>query len=135
MSDQKLSEDEFTVLKIAAQGQSMIAIGRWEKATKALAEKKYLHANDSVNYVITTAGQAVLDGYEDNEIRGLIEMNNKVANVNMQVRLSIEEAAKQIVIASRAVSEVMSGTIEDNSKKVMLEVTNRTLELLKDGRS
>ena len=53
-----LSDDERTVLMIAAAGQSMIPIRRWERPVKSLAAKGYLERLDDVNYVITAAGRA-----------------------------------------------------------------------------
>ena len=37
-----LSNDEMSVLMIAAQGQTMLPIGRWEEPTKSLAAKGFM---------------------------------------------------------------------------------------------
>lgn len=53
-----LNTDEETVLMIAAQGESMIPMGRWEGPVLRLAQLGLLHKNDRFNYSITAAGRA-----------------------------------------------------------------------------
>ena len=58
MSDPFLSEDDLIVLSLAADGERMIAIGRWEKPTEKLEALGYLeYAPDKFNAVITAAGR------------------------------------------------------------------------------
>lgn len=52
-----MTDDEMTVLLIAAQGSSMIPIGRWEQSIFALTERGLMKCNDAVNYVITPKGR------------------------------------------------------------------------------
>lgn len=59
-----LSDDERTVLMIAAQGESMIPIGRWEGPIKRLTALGYMRRLDDVNYVITDAGRSAIDAAE-----------------------------------------------------------------------
>ena len=56
-----MTDDELTVLMIAAEGQSMIPIGRWEKPVRDLAFRGLLHKNDDVNYVITPEGRKAME--------------------------------------------------------------------------
>lgn len=63
-----LTQDEFTVLLIAAEGQSMIPIGRWKIPILALTERGLMRKNDDVNYEITEQGWlAVAKQNEDDD--------------------------------------------------------------------
>ena len=76
----ELSQDEFTVLLIAAEDESMIPIGRWKAPILALTERGLMQKNDGANYAITLAGrEAVAKRNEDDEaaLRGLLAGNTK----------------------------------------------------------
>jgi len=49
----ELSQDEFTVLLIAAEGESMIPIGRWKAPILALTDRGFMRKDDDVNFSIT----------------------------------------------------------------------------------
>ena len=74
-----LTQDEASVLMIAAQGQSLIAIGRWEKPIDSLVKRGLLHANDKFNNVITSKGRQAHHAHEEKIELGLA---NAVARVN-----------------------------------------------------
>jgi len=65
-----LTDDEFTVLCIAAHGQHMLAIGRWEEPVRALTLRKLMRQVDQVNYVITPEGRKAADArdQDDNQL-------------------------------------------------------------------
>ena len=78
MSD--LTQDEFTVLLIAAEGESMIPIGRWKVPILSLTERGLMRKNDDVNYEITAKGRQAVDerNAEDEEsMRDLLEGHSK----------------------------------------------------------
>lgn len=52
-----LTNDERTVLMIAAEGQSMMPIGRWQDPVQSLTQRGLLKAEDTFNCVITPAGR------------------------------------------------------------------------------
>lgn len=57
-----MTDDELTVLMIAATGESMIPIGRWKEPIEALTRRGMMRAANDMNYVITEAGcKAVRD--------------------------------------------------------------------------
>jgi hypothetical protein len=70
MSEQRLSElsdDEFTILLIADQGEALIPIGRWSAPVQHLVQLGYLRPlgnpgdpTGSVNNIITAAGKVAL---------------------------------------------------------------------------
>ena len=59
-----LTDDEYSVLMIAAEGQSLMPIGRWEKPVERLVSRGLLHSHDRFNNVITPMGRAALAGHE-----------------------------------------------------------------------
>lgn len=66
MSD--LTQDEFTVLLIAAEGESMMPIGRWKEPLLALTARELMYKNDEFNYVITALGRkAIMERNETDE--------------------------------------------------------------------
>ena len=76
----ELSQDEFTVLLIAAEDESMTPIGRWKAPILALTERGLMQKNDGVNYAITLAGREAVaqrNEEDDRDIRTLLERNNK----------------------------------------------------------
>ena len=77
---QTLSDDERAVLMIAGGGLSMIPIGRWEVAVKALASRGLLEMLDSVNYVITDEGRAALKAADEEENQAFREIAAMVAH-------------------------------------------------------
>ena len=79
MSDPFLSEDDLIVLSLAADGERMIAIGRWEKPTEKLEALGYLeYAPDKFNAVITAAGRERWTAEEAAELHAIVRMNNMV---------------------------------------------------------
>lgn len=59
-----LTDDEIAILTLAVQGESMAAIGRWEKPTEHLVELGLMERGDKFNNFITAAGRAALDWIE-----------------------------------------------------------------------
>jgi hypothetical protein len=72
-----LSDDERTVLMIAVEGSSMIAIGRWKEPILALTRRGFMRKVDEVNYVITEAGRAASEVAEDDAIRDYLKIGRK----------------------------------------------------------
>lgn len=99
MSD--LTQDEFIVLSIAVRGESMIPIGRWKDATLALADRGLLKKYDESNYGITDAGRVAQEQRDDDNIRLIINANNKVAEVKMKAKERVEQAAQLLFEAAQ----------------------------------
>lgn len=59
-----LTRDEVTILSIAAEGESMMPIGRWEKSVENLVKRGFLERHDKFNNTITEAGRAALEAEE-----------------------------------------------------------------------
>lgn len=76
----ELTQDEFTVLLIAAEGESMIPIGRWKWSILSLTERGLMRKNDDVNYAITEEGKNACkdrDEADDKALRDLLARNSK----------------------------------------------------------
>lgn len=90
MSD--LTQDEFTVLLIAAEGESMIPIGRWKEPLLALTERGLMLKNDEFNYEITALGRAAVvarNETDDADLRRL--MGSKTLEADSEGPLLAEE--------------------------------------------
>jgi hypothetical protein len=80
MKDEKppfLNEDDLIVLSLAADGERMMPIGRWEVPTLKLLKLGYLTQNpDKFNCTITEAGRARWAIEERAELQAIIQLNN-----------------------------------------------------------
>ena len=101
MSD--LSQDELTILMIAAEGESMMPIGRWEKPLDSLVAKGLMHRHDKFNVVITPDGRKACKETEDGNIRGLIEANNTMVTGKETARRNAEAIAVFTLVTTLAV--------------------------------
>lgn len=122
-----LSQDEFTVLLLAAEGESMIPIGRWEAPILALAERGLLHKNDQVNYAITLEGRKACAerNREDNALlRPLLESAGRINNARTQAQQSVEQAAQCLATAAKS-SAIATG---DDVKVSLREWSRVALE-------
>lgn len=86
MSD--LTQDELTVLMIAAGGESMIAIARWKQPIESLIQKGYMvpQGSDNFNCVITEAGRQACAGQEQQDEADFVNAFRKVAKATPPVK-------------------------------------------------
>ncbi len=126
-----LSADELTVLMIAAQGESMMPIGRWQAPIESLLGKGYLHANDKFNNVITAAGRQAVTRDEDNTARQMISANNAVVDVKKQARQSAEAIAVQLVDLVELSSKVTGDDRQASLKRWADMIVLRAQELMR----
>ena len=132
----EISDDEFSVLMIAKQGQSMIPIGRWKSPVLNLAKKGLLQCVDSVNYVITPQGEAICDERDrsdDDSFRQILESSNKIANARTQASQSVEQAALHLSFAAKAAAIATGDPFVVCLDKWLPVVRERAIELLKNG--
>lgn len=134
----ELSQDELTVLLIAAEGQPMMPIGRWAEPTRALIARGYLmphgHPGDPSgghNNYITVAGRAAAEAAENANLRAMIGASNKVADAKQKARGQAEQIAAWLVELV-ALTENVTGedkqAVLDHWVKV---VSARAMELLR----
>lgn len=76
----ELTDDEFAVLEIASAGNSMIAIGRWQKPIEHLVELGLMRSVNKANNYITDAGKVALEKHanvvDDAFVRAAIGVHN-----------------------------------------------------------
>lgn len=81
-----LTNDEYTLLMLAAQGQSLISIGRWEPSIEHLVAINYLHQLDKHNNVITDLGRIAMEHHQDEVDTDMAKAMIKVHNQRVQSR-------------------------------------------------
>src|ERR1700677_4325505 len=103
----QLSDDEYTVLTIAAQGEPMMPIGRWKPAAESLVVKGLLKGTPSpqdpsgmFNLRITPAGTAASQEAEtamDALFGQIITGSNQIGHLQKKAGASAEQIAVQLV--------------------------------------
>ena len=76
----ELSQDEFTVLLLAAEGESLAPIGRWKAPILSLTGIGFMQRDDDVNFSITVEGRRACEQRnldDDKELRRLLAGNTK----------------------------------------------------------
>jgi hypothetical protein len=129
-----LTDDEYTVLAIAAQGQYMAPIGRWEQPVYALARRGLLFKHDAVNYTITSLGKTALANREQDDDRALGMALQKVARapqVQSTTQDFAEQAAHHLVDAAKASAVVTGDTPEAAAEKWGALIVKRAKDLLR----
>ncbi len=128
MSD--LTDDERTVLMIAAEGQSIAAIARWEKPIESLIQKGYLVRGDKFNNFITDAGRKLAKETEDEPYRQMLEIGIRVRNAHTQTAMSAEQAAQHLVLAAKSSALATGDSLEHSAREWSRIALERALELL-----
>ena len=98
-----VTDDEFTVLMIAAKGEYMLPIGRWKPSIESLAQKGLMcmqHINGGPQYLITRAGRDAIHEREEDENRQIGSIINRSGLV-AQVRALAEESAQKLAQAAK----------------------------------
>lgn len=126
-----LTEDERTVLMIAAEGQSMMAIALWEKPIDSLVAKGLMERGDKFNNFITPAGRALIKETEDEPYRQILEVGINLRNQQEQARASVEQAAMHLMLAAKASALATGDTPQAAAASWSPKILERALELLK----
>jgi hypothetical protein len=125
-----LTQDELTVLLIAAEGESIMPIGRWQGPVEALVAKGYLHANDRFNNVITDAGRKVCGKAEDDNVRALVDVNNAL----VVGRQKASDRAEELAILLAELAAFSASITGDDKVKALREwakvILERAMELV-----
>lgn len=133
LADNGISDDEFYVLMIAAGGNSMIPIGRWEQPVKALAERGLMCRIDSANYVITNAGREAIkqrDKQDDQELRAALKAGHWARDVQENIQAFVEDTAQKLARAAGASAKITGDSHERTVKRWGDEIVLRALELM-----
>jgi hypothetical protein len=126
-----LSDDEITILMIAAQGESMMAIAHWKAPVESLIQKGYLQSRggDNFNCVITEAGRAACK--DDATFKAMIEAGSIAGSTKKVIRDHAEQAAQLLAKAARASHSATGDAPEYAVEKWSAIILRRALELLR----
>jgi len=136
-----LTQDELTVLLIAAKDEPMMPIGRWRAPAESLIAKGLLqprpHAGDTTGFFnlrITAAGKAQAAQAKsdfDGQFRTMIDVNNQIHHAQTQARAAAEQIAVQLV----DLIELSIKVTGDDKVKVLREwskvILTRALEMMR----
>jgi hypothetical protein len=132
-----LTQDELTVLLIAAEGERMMPIGRWEAPAQSLLTKGYLQRNVSPqdpsgmhNLTITSAGRKACAEGEDANMRALVGVGNEIVQAHRKTAARAEELAVLLVELATYSSSVTGDDKVKALRKWGKTVLERALELL-----
>ena len=139
-----LTDDEATVLQIAAQGMTIGAIGRWAGAVESLLTRGLLKdmSGDKFNCVITDAGRSAMDGQEAEDDRALgkavdralgkaVDRMRETAIAQRSIQEMAEQCAQVLVKVAEA-SSVVTGDAKDIAAKNWSKlILDRALSLLR----
>ena len=126
-----LSQDELTVLMIAAQGESMMPIGRWEAPIESLVHKGYLRREDRFNNYITDQGRKAAEQAENANVKAVIDTRGAQERIAEKAKARAEELAvllAELANYSAQATGDMPMTALRNWGKIILE---RAKELLR----
>lgn len=133
-----LSQDELTVLLIAAKGEPMIPIGRWKVPTESLIARGYMqprkHPGDPTghfNNYITAAGQAAVEKAEDEPLREMVQVSQSITHEQKKIRANAEQIAVQLVDLADASHRVTGDAQIEALEKWSRLILKRALELLR----
>ncbi len=96
-----LTQDELTCLAIAAEGENMLQIGRWEAPIQSLVKRGLMRSIDKFNNVITPRGKEAAakigDGVDTRYAEVAIKVHNAQAEYNEHFETAAQELAKAVL--------------------------------------
>lgn len=128
-----MTDDEFTILTIAGDGKSMLAIGRWKPAVESLTLLGLLRKLDPFNYVITDQGKKVLETkgkQDDEEFQQAYGEYTQTENHRTQMLQSAEQSAIHLAHASRAAVRLTGRPANQIMWELSQQILQRALALL-----
>ena len=94
-----LTDDEFAILLIAAEGRSMLPIGRWQKPVEDLVARGLMIRHDPSNNTISPAGREALEQRERDDVDAIRAVGQKLARTQAAPEAVSNFAADAIVKA------------------------------------
>ena len=135
-----LTQDELTLLLIAAKGEPMMPIGHWKAPAEQLIARGFLKPNPSpqdptgmFNLRITEAGRAAAqreDTAYDRQLGDIITKSRQIGHTQAKARAAAEQIAVQLVDLAEMSSQMTGDdkvTALRNWARIILE---RALEKL-----
>jgi hypothetical protein len=127
----EVTDDEFALLLIMKEGQSVAAIGRWEKPLDSLVERGLARRLDKFNNILTTEGRKACDAREDGGAAVLKKLVPQVAYAQATARDNVEAAAQYLAAAARITSPVTGDGPTTALMMWNIECLKRARELLR----
>lgn len=93
----ELTEDEFTCLLLAVEGEYLAPIGRWKAPILALTSRGLMQKIDEVNYVVTADGRRACEernSEDERALSSLLESNKKTIEARAEETKPISEVVK-----------------------------------------
>lgn len=133
-----LSQDELTVLMIAATGEPMMPIGRWEAPAKSLVAKGFLkphaHPGDPTghfNLRITPEGVTAAEQGEDDTYKQVLNVGATIQHEQKKARAHAEQIAVQLVDLAEASSKITGDAKIDALRRWSDIILTRALEMVR----
>lgn len=126
-----LSDDEWTCLMIAAEGASMMSLGRWEPSIDSLVAKGLMSRNDKFNNFITPAGRQAAAEHEKKTDDASLRIGVEVHNTRIRAKTILEEAAAKLAEAAQLGQRVSGGEIDTHIAQAAREIIKRAQELVR----
>lgn len=132
MSD--LDEQEVAVLMLSEKGQSMMAIGHWEKPIDNLVQRGFLKRFDKFNHEITPEGRKALSKHEsgtDEDYRKMLTVGAQIADARLHFQEYVEASAKDLLASAKCASVSTGESIQAAILRAAPLVQQRALEMAK----
>lgn len=133
-----LSQDEITLLLIAANGEPMMPIGRWRVSATSLVQKGYLnprpHPGDPegfFNLHITPSGRKAVKDADDEPHVSMQMLTEDIQRQQERLRRQAEGIVVQLVDLAEESSKVTGDSPRDAMEKWAKVIGQRALELVK----
>lgn len=133
----QLTNDEKTILMIAAAGKPMIPIGRWEKSVKSLVKRGFMqphgHAGDPTghfNNYITEAGRIALEQSDNEDFRALLEVGGQYQKAHYTLTSHAEQIAQELAALARESSTLKADPPHKALEKWSRVILERALAVL-----
>ena len=125
-----LSDQEVAVLMLCNEGQSIMAIGPWEKPCEHLVAQGFLQRHDQFNHSITPKGRQALKAHEERVDLGLTTAIDAISKAKLEADVAIAECVRQLVIAARTTNKATGESLGDAAQRWLQVVYERTLREL-----
>lgn len=125
----ELTQDESTLLQLAATGESMMPIGRWEKPIESLVKKGFLHQHDKFNNVITAAGRQAIERDEEktweNLAQAVMKTSSAQAEIQTYVRTAVDQLVRAVQLTQQLKGDSVSHALEQWSSVIFREAKDK----------
>lgn len=131
-----LTNDEMSVLMIAAKGEYMLAIGHWQQPVQALCRKGFMKCEliaGGPQYTITDAGRKAMEQGDDENIRSMIEASSSAGTAQKAARDVAEQTAQKLAECAKLSSPITGDTPETAARRWSTIVLNRALDIINGG--